>query len=85
MWGRRTGGEGADYAYRSNDDSRFPEEKSWADLFISNLRARQPVSNLGVVGPTCHEGATWILTHDFTHATHARIFGVLYPRALPNW
>jgi hypothetical protein len=26
-----------------------------------------------------------ILTHDFTHRTHASIFGFQYPRALPDW
>ena len=27
----------------------------------------------------------WILTHDFTHRTHAIIFGYQYPRSLPDW
>lgn len=27
----------------------------------------------------------WILTHDFTHRTHAVIFGFQYPRSLPDW
>lgn len=54
--------EGADYVYRSNDDSKFPEIQDWIDRFIEDLRLRQPVSNLGVVGPTCHEGATWCVT-----------------------
>jgi hypothetical protein len=26
---------------------------------IADLRARSPVPNLGVTGPTCNEGATW--------------------------
>ena len=26
-----------------------------------------------------------ILTHDFTHRTHAAIFGFQYPRSLPDW
>jgi hypothetical protein len=26
-----------------------------------------------------------MLTHDFTHRTHAVIFGYHYPRSLPNW
>ena len=77
--------EGADYAYRTNDDSKFPEERAWADIWIESLRGRTPVANLGVVGPTCHEGATWILTHDFTHKTHGVVFGFQYPRGLPDW
>ena len=28
---------------------------------------------------------SWILTHDFTHRTHAVIFGYQYPRSLPDW
>lgn len=77
--------EGADYAYRTNDDTKFPEVKFWADLWILNLRSRKPLPNVGVVGPACGEGATWILTHDFTHKTHVVIFGFQYPRSLPNW
>lgn len=76
--------EGADYAYRTNDDTKFPELKYWADMWILNLRSRKP-ANVGVVGPACGEGATWILTHDFTHKTHVVIFGFQYPRSLPNW
>ncbi len=26
-----------------------------------------------------------ILTHDFTHKTHAVVFGFQYPRGLPDW
>ena len=77
--------EGADYVFRTNDDSKFPDERAWADMWIQDLRERKPVANLGVVGPTCNEGATWILTHDFTHRTHIVIFGVHYPRSLPDW
>jgi hypothetical protein len=51
--------EGADYTYRSNDDSRFPGALDWADQFIADLRSRTPIANVGVVGPTCHEGASW--------------------------
>ena len=28
---------------------------------------------------------SWILTHDFTHRTHAVVFGFQYPRSLPDW
>lgn len=77
--------EGADYAYRPNDDTKFPSSKDWADRFVATLRALEPITNLGVVGPNCHEGAAHILTHDFTHKTHAVVFGFHYPRSLPNW
>jgi hypothetical protein len=77
--------EGADYGFRTNDDTQLPSRPDWADLFVADLRARRPVPNLGVVGPACSEGANWILTHDFTHRTHALVFGFQYPRSLPNW
>ena len=77
--------EGADYAFRTNDDTQFPVQKDWVDKFVVDLRARRPVPNLGLVGPACAEGAAWILTHDFTHRTHALVFGVHYPRSLPDW
>ena len=77
--------EGADYAYRTNDDTWFPVQGDWGDRMIQVLRSRQPIPNLGVVGPTCPTGATWILTHDMTHRTHAIVFGFLYPRSLPDW
>ncbi len=51
--------EGADYAYRSNDDSAFPSNPDWGDRFITELRSRVPIPNLGVTGPTCNEGAVW--------------------------
>jgi len=76
--------EGADYVFRTNDDSAFPKNPDWADTFVATLRGREP-PNLGVVGPTCHEGANWILTHDFTHKTHVALFGWQYPRSLPDW
>ena len=76
--------EGADYAFRSNDDTRCPEATDWVDRFVLDLRSRA-IPNLGVVGPGCDVGAQWILTHDFTHRTHAVVFGYEYPRSLPNW
>jgi len=51
--------EGADYVYRSNDDSEFPRQGDWVDRWIKDLRSRSPVPNIGVTGPTCNEGATW--------------------------
>ena len=41
--------------------------------------------NVGVVGPTCKEGNSRILTHDFVHKTHLHIFGVHYPPVLMDW
>lgn len=75
--------EGADYAIRMNDDTAFPTVKDWADRMIGDLRGRE-IANLGVVGPACSAGANWILTHDFTHRTHAAVFGYQYPRSLPG-
>jgi hypothetical protein len=57
----------------------------WTDAFILDLRSRSPVPNIGVVGPACGAGANWILTHDFTHKTHVAVFGLHYPRSLPDW
>ena len=51
--------EGADYVYRSNDDTEFPKLGDWADRWVRELRSRSPVPNIGVTGPTCNEGATW--------------------------
>jgi len=51
--------EGADYVYRTNDDSKFPPAGDWVDRWVGELRSRSPVKNIGVTGPTCNEGATW--------------------------
>ena len=76
--------EGADYAMRMNDDTAAPVAADWVDRFVADLRGRA-IANLGVVGPACAQGASWILTHDFTHRTHAAVFGHHYPRSLPDW
>jgi hypothetical protein len=76
--------EGADYVYRTNDDTAFPTVPDWVDKFVLDMRSRD-IPNLGVVGPACGAGANWILTHDFTHRTHVVIFGFEYPRSLPDW
>lgn len=76
--------DGADYAMRVNDDTGLPVTPDWLETFISDLRGRRPIANLGVVGPWCDANVN-ILTHDFTHKTHAIIFGYHYPRALPDW
>lgn len=75
---------GADYGYRTNDDSMFPKEHNWVESFVTHLNTRQPVPNLGVVGPSSN-GNTAILTHEFVHRTHVCIFGFYYPRSLPDW
>jgi hypothetical protein len=77
--------DGADYVLRTNDDSELPQRPGWTSVFISDLLSRQPVPNLGVVGPTCNQGATYILTHDFTHRTHIEVHGTYYPRAFATW
>jgi hypothetical protein len=77
--------EGADYVFRTNDDTQMPTTKGWETMFISDLRSRRPVPNLGVVGPMHSGGNTDVLTHDFTHRTHAVIHGFYYPRTLPTW
>lgn len=76
--------DGADYAYRTNDDSIFPARTDWVDQFIHALRSHE-LPNVGVVGPRASSDPPYILTHDFTHRTHAAIFGFHYPRSLPNW
>lgn len=74
---------GADYVFRTNDDTSLPSRKDWISIFIQDLRSRQPLPNLGVVGPTCTNPD--VLTHDFTHKTHVNIHGFYYPRSLPTW
>ena len=63
--------DGADYMYRINDDTKF--QGPWAMQAVSALRRMDP-PNVGVVGPLCDEGNQKIMTHDFTHRTHMRIF-----------
>jgi hypothetical protein len=77
--------EGADYAYRTNDDSYFPVRSGWMDYFVWQLRERHVPPNIGVAAPMCSSDPPWIFTHDFTHRTHAAIFGFHYPRGLPTW
>lgn len=77
--------DGADYIFRTNDDTEFPQRHGWLSALIQELRSRRPVPNLGVVGPDCQQGNTNILTHDFTHRTHIQIHQFHYPRSLPNW
>ena len=74
--------EGCDYLYRVNDDSEMQTE--WTGEFIKALSDMQP-ANVGVAGPTCMQGNTAILTHDFVHKTHHAIFGFHYPPTLTDW
>ena len=73
----------AEYLVRMNDDSEFKSE-GWITLAINVLRTYEP-PNVGVVGPTCSQGKTTILTHDMVHRTHLRIFQTYYPPIFHNW
>jgi hypothetical protein len=73
---------GCDFLYRINDDTEFLTP--WTSAFVSALASFSP-PNIGVVGPTCHEGNTAILTHDFVHRSHIYIFGSHYPTELTDW
>ncbi|XP_053384546.1 uncharacterized protein LOC123535611 [Mercenaria mercenaria] len=75
--------DGMDYLVRINDDSSF-ETRNWTSVGISSLLHYTPL-NVGVVGPTCHEGNTHILTHDMVHRTHLEIFDFYYPPYFDNW
>jgi len=73
---------GCEYLYRINDDTELITP--WATHFINALSEFSP-QNYGVVGPTCLEGNTLILTHDFVHKTHLKLFGFHYPHELTDW
>jgi len=73
----------ADYLVRVNDDTEF-KTAGWIPLGVAQLLAFQP-PNVGVVGPTCHQGNTVILTHDMVHRTHLHIFDKYYPAVFHNW
>lgn len=76
--------DGCHYFVRVNDDTEFVTA-GWTTLGIKALAAFDP-PNVGVVGPTCHEGNAAILTHDMTHRTHLDIFdGVYYADEFDNW
>jgi hypothetical protein len=74
---------GCDYLYRINDDTELASQR-WTSAFVAALAAFRP-PNVGVVGPTCHEGNTAIMTHDFVHRTHRDIFPWHYPPELTDW
>jgi hypothetical protein len=74
---------GADYIVRVNDDSEF-FSSGWITQGVRVLGSYKP-PNVGVVGPTCREGKTVILTHDMVHRTHLKVFDDYYPDEFDNW
>ena len=74
---------GCDFMYHVDDDTEFVTP-DWATQFESVLRGFAPPL-WGVVGPTCHEGNTAVLTHDFVHRTHLDLFRTHYPPPLTTW
>jgi hypothetical protein len=75
--------EGMDYLVRINDDTVFLTT-NWSILAIDVLKKYEP-PYVGVVGPTCNEGNTVILTHDMVHRSHLDIFPYYYPPVFENW
>jgi uncharacterized protein (TIGR01627 family) len=76
--------EEADYFCRVNDDTEF-RTPQWVTLAVSTLQTYDP-PNIGVVGPSCQQGNTAIMTHDLVHRTHLEIFhGYYYPPVFNNW
>lgn len=75
--------DGADYIVRINDDTEFVTPY-WSSLGVKRLGSFNP-PNVGVVGPTCHQGNLEILTHDMVHRTHMDIFESYYPKEFKNW
>ena len=73
--------DGVDWVYRINDDTYFMSP--FASTFVKALQALGPP--FGVIGPLCREGATAILTHDFTHRTHHEVMRHHYPPILSDW
>ena len=74
---------GADYIVRVNDDTQFVSS-GWITKGVDALASFQP-PHVGVVGPTCRQGNTNILTHDMVHRTHLDIFDDYYPDEFDNW
>ena len=74
---------GVDYIVRVNDDTEFITD-GWLSMGVTTLHGFKP-PNLGVVGPTCEQGKTDILTHDMVHRTHLDIFDAYYPVVFDNW
>eukprot|EP00960_Hanusia_phi_P002190 62823-Hanusia_phi.AAC.1 len=74
---------GSMYLVRINDDTQFVTS-NWTHIGIAALSNLKP-PNIGVVGPTCKQGNTAILTHDMVHRLHFDIFDFYYPGSLANW
>lgn len=74
---------GSEYLVRINDDTEFTSN-GWISLGVRTLQGFQP-PNVGVVGPSCAQGNTKILTHDMVHRTHLHIFKTYYPPVFHNW
>ena len=74
---------GSEYLVRINDDTEFTS-KAWISLGVNALKTFHP-PNVGVVGPSCSQGNTKILTHDMVHRTHLEIFESYYPVVFHNW
>jgi len=75
--------EDCDFMYHIDDDTEFITP-NWAKPFVSALQNLKPPF-FGVVGPTCHEGNTAILTHNFVHRSHLDRFSTYYPPELSSW
>ena len=71
-----------DFMYRINDDTEFLTP--WTGAFVEALRGFTPPLR-GVVGPSCVQGNSAILTHDFVHRSHLEVFPTHYPAALTDW
>jgi hypothetical protein len=81
--------DGADYFFRSNDDTEFmtnlASTHNWISSFAAVLASYDP-PNIGVVGPICRQGNQEILTHDFVHRSHMDMFfQSYYPTLLSNY
>ena len=78
--------DGADYIFRVNDDTEV-ETPGWAAKMAGELAGFRP-ANVGVVGPSGRHDASatrFMITHDFVHRTHLRIFETYYPPVLSDW
>ena len=74
--------DGMEYLCRINDDTTLITQ-NWTSMGIKMLANFKP-PNVGVVGPTCKQGNTAILTHDMVHRTHLEIFNYYFPPVFEN-
>ena len=49
------------------------------------MESDHPIHSAHTLPWSAFRARSWILTHDFTHRTHAVVFGYQYPRSLPDW